>query len=234
MDTAMIESVRIRGFRSLADVEISGLPRAAVLIGANGSGKSNFIRFFEMLSWMIKSRKLGDFIAFHGGADDQLFGGNRVTPRLDATITMRTDRGRNDYRFALSHAHPDRFFFSDERFRFNSDTHPTAAEWQPLGSGHREAMIVEMAQTGRRGVLADGAAPGKRIQRVSRCQHNYRPCDRRPYSAIAPSFIFTTHRTSPESRRDGMLRITIIFAVTAATWRPCYDGWNERTYAGTR
>ena len=152
MDTAMIESVRIRGFRSLADVEISGLPRAAVLIGANGSGKSNFIRFFEMLSWMIKSRKLGDFIAFHGGADDQLFGGNRVTPRLDATITMRTDRGRNDYRFALSHAHPDRFFFSDERFRFNSDTHPTAAEWQPLGSGHPEAMIVEMAQTGRRGV----------------------------------------------------------------------------------
>ena len=79
----MIESVRIQGFRSLADVEISGMPRAAVLIGANGSGKSNFIRFFEMLSWMIKSRQLGEFIAIHGGADDQLFGGNRVTPRME-------------------------------------------------------------------------------------------------------------------------------------------------------
>ena len=149
MDTAMIESVRIRGFRSLADVEISGLPRAAVLIGANGSGKSNFIRFFEMLSWMIQSRQLSEFIAFHGGADDQLFGGNRVTPRLDATITMRTDSGRNDYRFALSHAHPDRFFFSDERFRFSTGTYSTEAKWQFLGSGHQEAMIVEVAYSGR-------------------------------------------------------------------------------------
>ena len=153
MDTAMIESVRIRGFRSLADVEISGLPRATVLIGANGSGKSNFIRFFEMLSWMIKSRKLGEFIVSHGGADDQLFGGNRVTPRMEATIRLRTGGGTNDYRFALSHAHPDRFFFSEESLRYNASTYPTEAKWQHLGSGHREAMIVEMAQSGRQGVL---------------------------------------------------------------------------------
>ena len=40
---------------------------------------------------------------------------------MEAEIRLRTARGRNDYRFALSHAAPDRFFFSDERFRFNSD-----------------------------------------------------------------------------------------------------------------
>ena len=48
-----IESLRVKGFRSLADVEINGMPRAAVLIGANGSGKSNLVRFFEMIGWMI-------------------------------------------------------------------------------------------------------------------------------------------------------------------------------------
>ena len=149
MDTAMIGSVRIRGFRSLADIELSGLPRAAVLIGANGSGKSNFIRFFEMLSWMIRSRRLGEFVSKHGGADDQLFGGNRVTPRMEAEVALRTDRGRNDYRFALSHAHPDRFFFSEEGFRFNSGDFSAEAPWQFLESGRQEAMIVEMAQSGR-------------------------------------------------------------------------------------
>ena len=69
-----IQSVHIKGFRSLADFQIRDLPNAAVLIGANGSGKSNFIRFFEMMSWMVRARNLQEFIQRHGGADDQLFG----------------------------------------------------------------------------------------------------------------------------------------------------------------
>ena len=150
MNPATIESVRIKGFRSLADVELSDLPRAAVLIGANGSGKSNFVRFFEMLSWMLRSRRLGEFIEKQGGADDQLHGGNRVTPRMEAEIELRTPHGRNDYRFALSHAHPDRFFFSEEAFRFNSSDFSTDADWQYLESGYREAEIVNAARSGER------------------------------------------------------------------------------------
>ena len=143
-----IESVRIRGFRSLVDVEVTGLPMATVLIGANGSGKSNFIRFFEMLSWMIRSRRLGEFVEKHGGADDQLFGGNRVTPHMEAEISLRATRGRDDYKFTLAHAHPDRFFFTEEAIRFRNAELDTEASWEYLGSGHREAQIVEVAQGG--------------------------------------------------------------------------------------
>ncbi len=64
---AFIDRIRIQGFRSLADVELKGIPVAAVLIGANGSGKSNFIRFFEMLSWMVGSRRLAEFVEKQGG-----------------------------------------------------------------------------------------------------------------------------------------------------------------------
>ena len=144
---AAIDAVRIRGFRSLADVELTDLPQAVALIGANGSGKSNVIRFFEMLSWMTGSARLGDYVARHGGADDQLFGGNGVTPRMVGEVSLRNDRGRNDYRFALAYGHPDRFFFAEEAFRFNSNMMPGEARWEYLDSGHREAEIVAAAQT---------------------------------------------------------------------------------------
>ena len=141
-----IESVRIEGFRSLAGIEVCDLPRAAVLIGANGSGKSNLVRFFEMVSWMIGAGRLSEFVQRQGGADDQLFGGSKVSPLMEAELTMRTDRGRNDYRFTLTYAHPDRFIFTDEAFRFSRSDRSTEAQWSHLGSGHSEARIVEAAQ----------------------------------------------------------------------------------------
>ena len=141
-----IESVHIRGFRSLATVELDGLGQTVVLIGANGSGKSNLIRFFEMLSWMLRARRLAEFIERQGGADDQLFGGRKATPIIQAELRLRTDQGRNDYRFTLAHAHPDRFFFTEEAFRFSRDGFQETASWQHLDSGHREAAIVEAAQ----------------------------------------------------------------------------------------
>ncbi len=157
MSATAIESVRVRGFRSLADVEFSAMPMATVMIGANGSGKSNAIRFFEMLSWMIRSRRLGDFVARNGGADDQLHGGARHTPRMEAEIALRTDAGLNRYKFALFHAHPDRLLFGDESFKFDRDGVVGQAEWQHLGSGHAEARIVEAAQFGPHNVNSETA-----------------------------------------------------------------------------
>ncbi len=145
--TARLESVRIRGFRSLADVELSDLGATSVLIGPNGSGKSNFMRFFEMLSWMLRSARLGEFVERYGGADDQLYGGNITTPRMEGMLALSTDTGRSEYRFSLAHVHPDRFMFAEEAFRYSRLDWGTEATWSHLGSGHREAAIVNAAQS---------------------------------------------------------------------------------------
>ena len=110
-----IDRIRITGFRSLADVEAK-LPRLAVLIGANGSGKSNFIRFFELMHCMA-SRRLGEFVVRQGGADDQLFGGSKRTSRINATVTAATGNTRVEYEFSLRRAHPDNLVVTKELFR---------------------------------------------------------------------------------------------------------------------
>lgn len=80
MPFGQIRRVSIEGFRSLKKVEQLELPQLAVLIGANGVGKSSFIRFFEMLSWML-----------HGPLIAESIGLPRIRqrcPRFDQWISM--------------------------------------------------------------------------------------------------------------------------------------------------
>ena len=100
-----------------------------------------------MLSWMLRSRQLAEFVGRQGGADDQLHGGNATTPRIQAEIAIRTDTGRNEYRFTLAYAHPDQLLFTEEAFRYSRDDLGGDAPWNHLGFGHREALIVEAGQS---------------------------------------------------------------------------------------
>ena len=151
----IIESVRIEGFRFLADVEIGNLPRAMVPIGPNGSGKSDLIRFFDLMSWMVGSRRLSEFVGRQRGADDRLFGGGEETGTMDAQMTLRTDTGRIDYRFALARVCPDRLVFADEAVRFGGEGWDGDAARRCLGSGRSEARIVEIARSGARSALVE-------------------------------------------------------------------------------
>lgn len=44
-----IERVRLQGYKSIEDVEVTFKPGLNILIGANGSGKTNFVRFLDMV-----------------------------------------------------------------------------------------------------------------------------------------------------------------------------------------
>ena len=79
--TNRIRSVTIEGFRSLKNIQNLELPPLTVLIGANGAGKSTLIRFFEMLSWMLKAKNLQEFVLRHGGPPRRKVTGG---PRLRA------------------------------------------------------------------------------------------------------------------------------------------------------
>lgn len=142
-----IHRLKVQGFRSLRDVDID-LPPLAVLIGANGAGKSNLLRFVEMLSWMLRAQNLAEFVERHGGGDDQLFLGARQTPRMDALVSIHSGRGLNEYRFALVHAPAkDRLMFVQESFRYSQDGRGTQAPWNELDGGGTEARIVEVANS---------------------------------------------------------------------------------------
>ena len=83
-----------------------------------------------------------------GGADDQLFGGSKVSPRMDATVTIRTDAGRNDYRFYRSLTHIP--IVSSSRKRLSGSAGSICRLTHPGNiseAGHSEAKVVEAVQS---------------------------------------------------------------------------------------
>jgi len=130
-----IESIKIQGFRSLADVELTDLPNAAVLIGPNGSGKSNVFLFLQMLRQTLRYRRLGEFVARHGGADDQLFGGSARTPTTTGEVRIRSAEGWYSYQSSLSFARSNLFYFSGERFESKRAGEQSALNLEVSGFG---------------------------------------------------------------------------------------------------
>lgn len=144
--TARIQRVTIEGFRSLQRIENLELPQLAVLIGSNGAGKSNFIKFFEMLSAMLRRQGLQEFVATHGFGDDQFFMGARKTPRIHAELQLKNvDEEILEYRFGIAHVTArDTVMLIDEAYRSSRgplSISVNVASWMLLEGPSREAQL---------------------------------------------------------------------------------------------
>ena len=61
-----LDKITIRGFKSIRKLENFELKSLNVLIGANGTGKSNLIAFFRLLQAIINGN-LNDYVRDSGG-----------------------------------------------------------------------------------------------------------------------------------------------------------------------
>lgn len=112
----MLESIEIRGFRSIASVEEVELGDLNVLIGANGSGKSNFLGVFAFLR-EIREGRLQDYVARQGGAGRILHFGAKVTPEIEVKLVFaKLEEGglKNTYQLRLQATVDDRLYPTDE------------------------------------------------------------------------------------------------------------------------
>lgn len=92
-----LDKLTIRGFKSFEKLEDFELGNLNVLIGANGSGKSNFVEFFRLLRAMI-SGGLQTYVRLNGPADGYFFNGVSYTKLIDVDLKF----GANRYAFELA------------------------------------------------------------------------------------------------------------------------------------
>lgn len=111
-----MDYIEISGYKSIKSERIDLKP-INILIGANGSGKSNFISFFDFLN-RLYNRNLNDYIALSGGENKILHKGQKITDTISFRVEF--ENGNNGYS-AIIKTGIDGFVFTIERLIFKSD-----------------------------------------------------------------------------------------------------------------
>ena len=141
-----ISRIKLSGFKSIKSAELE-FDNLNVLIGANGSGKSNFISFFQMLDFFLGDKDgLAEYVGRNGGSRALMYFGNIVTKSIEAEMTFNTDAGTNKYSVELGDQIGGKLFFRDERVTFNSIKHTTPPTPIPLGSGGSYSRLLQVSE----------------------------------------------------------------------------------------
>ena len=112
-----MDYIDISGYKSIRNTRIDFTP-INILIGANGSGKSNFISFFDFLN-RLYNRKLNEYIALTGGDNKILHKGKKTTEAVSFRIEF--NNGQNGYS-AVLRSGTEGFIFTDERLIYKRDS----------------------------------------------------------------------------------------------------------------
>ncbi len=81
MASDAFRSITIEGFKSIRSIKDFPLRPINILIGANGSGKSNFLEAFVFLG-AADAGELDSYVKRYGGADKQLHFGSKTTQEI--------------------------------------------------------------------------------------------------------------------------------------------------------
>ncbi len=148
-----LRHLKLEGFKSIHSCEPGiAFKDLTVLLGANGSGKSNLVSFFRMLNYMM-TEALQIYIGENGGSETLLHYGPKKTTRITAEMEFKNPDIKDVYRFTLAHAAGDTLIFTEETISYQQQgkPNPLMITLDPglKESGLRERSKDQQQQTAR-------------------------------------------------------------------------------------
>jgi len=111
-----MDYIEISGYKSIYQQRID-FESVNLLVGSNGSGKSNFLSFFDLLK-NLYNQNLRQYIALNGRIEKVLYNGSKVTNLISFKIEF--DNGKNGYQVLLQKG-LDNFVFRSEKLFYQQD-----------------------------------------------------------------------------------------------------------------
>lgn len=133
-----LDWITVHGFKSISKIEKIRLTPINLIIGANGSGKSNFISAFSFLN-TVREGNLQAFVKGAGGANRLLHFGAKHTPSMQFHISFSGEV--NQYRIDLIPTDDDSLVpFDEVCYYWNKDKY-SQPYGETLRGGNLEAAI---------------------------------------------------------------------------------------------
>jgi len=110
-----LAEVQIKGFKSFDNIEGQAIEFGDItlLLGANGSGKSNLVSFFRLVGFLMTGA-LQDYVGRYG-VSQLLYYGPKATETITFRLKLADDSVEDVYEARLSFGLPDRLFVSGEK-----------------------------------------------------------------------------------------------------------------------
>ena len=121
MPKEKIVEISISGYKSISpDFPVNiKFEKVNILLGANGSGKTNIISFFKMLNSMIFG-EFQRFVETVGTSQVFLHNGKKYTQKVEGKLHFKSETHINRYEFELTPATPDRLIINSEKIEWGN------------------------------------------------------------------------------------------------------------------
>jgi predicted ATPase len=108
-----LKSLEIKGFKSISpEGQRIPLGDVTVLLGANGSGKSNLLSFFRLLN-ALATDKLYYHTKYYGGANRLLYLGGKAAQSMSFSLSLENENSSGTYQATLSPDANDSLFLNN-------------------------------------------------------------------------------------------------------------------------
>lgn len=138
-----LTQLNIQGFKSFGKEQSIRFGDITIFIGANGSGKSNLMSFFEMVRWMM-DKKLAQYVARHGG--NKFFSHLEILDRhVEARFLFETAFNLYSYGFALAATTDEGFvFWGEDILGRKKEGEPTPRQYHVNGTRKESDLEIFM------------------------------------------------------------------------------------------